>query len=50
MYRPSYSHENKALKNTRGESKCPALFKVERVEKGFIVDEEWIVRRPSTYR
>jgi hypothetical protein len=32
------------------ESKGPGLFKVERVEKGFIVDEEWIVRRPSTYR
>ena len=34
----------------RDESKGPGLFKVERVEKGFIVDEEWIVRRPSTYR
>jgi hypothetical protein len=34
----------------RDESKGPGLFKVERVEKGFIADEEWIVRRPSTYR
>jgi len=34
----------------RDESKGPGLYKVERVEKGFIVDEEWIVRRPSTYR
>ena len=32
------------------ESKGPGLFKVERVEKGFIADEEWIVRRPPTYR
>lgn len=32
------------------ESKGPGLFKVERIEKGLIVDQEWIVRRPSTYR
>jgi hypothetical protein len=32
------------------ESKGPGLFKVERVEKGSVVDEEWIVRRPPTYR
>ena len=32
------------------ERKGPGLFKVERVEKGVIVNEEWIVRRPSTYR
>jgi hypothetical protein len=34
----------------RDESKGPGLFKVERVEKGFIADEEWVVCRPSTYR
>jgi hypothetical protein len=34
----------------RDESKGPGLFKVERVEKGSVVDEEWIVRRPPTYR
>ena len=26
------------------------LFKVERVEKGTVVDDEFVVRRPATYR
>jgi hypothetical protein len=33
----------------RDESKCPGLFRVERVVKGSVVDEELIVRRPPTY-
>jgi hypothetical protein len=28
----------------------PGLIKVERIEKGSIVEEELIVRRPATYR
>lgn len=36
--------------NSLSESNVPGLFKVERIEKGFIADEEWIVRRPPTYR
>jgi hypothetical protein len=33
----------------KDESRGLGLCKVERVEKGFIVDEKWIVRPPSTY-
>jgi|SRR5215217_1352157 len=38
------------LDSPKDESQGPGLFKVQRIEKGLVVDEELIVRRPTTYR
>ena len=38
------------VNSLREESEGPGLFKVQRIEKRSVVDEEIIVRRPPTYR
>jgi hypothetical protein len=44
-------HEfQRKLDSLRDESHGPGLFKVQRIEKGLVVEEELIVRRPATYR
>jgi hypothetical protein len=40
----------KEVDNQRDKGKEPGLIKVQLIEKWLIVDEELIVRRPSTYR
>jgi hypothetical protein len=39
-----------SLVSLRGSGESPVLYRISRVESGHVVDEEFVVSRPSTYR